>query len=120
MEQKKIFIVDDNTVNLMMCKNALKDSYSAFTMPSANKMFEMLGSVRPDLILLDIEMPETDGREAFKKLKTTEYANIPVAFLSGNDDAAEKEQLLGLGAADYITKPFNPEDLIARVKKIIG
>ena len=66
---RTIFVVDDNDTNLSMAKEALKDHYRVMTMPSAEKMFAMIEKITPDLILLDIEMPDMDGFEALQILK---------------------------------------------------
>jgi putative two-component system response regulator len=120
MSEKTIFLVDDNMTNLVMGKNALKDVYKTFTMPSAAKMFELLENIKPDLILLDILMPGTSGFEVIKTLKSGSDKNIPVVFLSGNSEKESEETSRTLGAADYICKPFSQEELKKRVAKIIG
>jgi putative two-component system response regulator len=108
---KTIFLVDDNMTNLMMGKNALKDKYRTYTMSSAEKMFELLEKIKPDIILLDVLMPQMSGYDAIKILKKSENAYIPVVFVSGNDDAASKEEGMALGALDYIYKPFSSAEL---------
>jgi len=71
-EQKKIIVVvDDNLDNLGALRNTLKDIYAVYPCPSASKMFDLLGHIQPELILLDVEMPEMNGYEAIKKLKAT-------------------------------------------------
>jgi putative two-component system response regulator len=120
MTEKTVFLVDDNITNLMMGKNALKDVFNTFTMPSAAKMFELLKDIKPDLILLDISMPETSGFEAIKILKSGSDKNIPVVFLSGDREKEREVESRALGAVDYICKPFSPQELKERVTKIIG
>jgi DNA-binding response OmpR family regulator len=112
----KIFLVDDNPVNLRAGKNVLSDEYEVFTAPSAVKMFELLQEIKPSLILLDIEMPQMDGYEALKLLKSRpETAAIPVIFLTGKTDEENEKKGLALGAADYIKKPFDPDELRSRI-----
>ncbi|MCL1902810.1 MAG: response regulator [Oscillospiraceae bacterium] len=107
MPKKKIVLVDDNPANLSTCKKTLKDLYEVFPTPSAAKMFEILQHITPDLILLDVEMPEMNGYEAMKLLKSDDaYKNIPVMFLSAMDDAESEMVGLKLGAVDYIHKPI--------------
>jgi CheY-like chemotaxis protein/HPt (histidine-containing phosphotransfer) domain-containing protein len=118
-EMKTIFLVDDNTTNLVVGKNTLKGAYKTFTMPSAEKMFEMLAKIKPDLILLDVEMPKKSDYEAIRELKAGPYAAIPVAFISANDNLEAEEKSRNLGAIDYIHKPFSPQDLLSRVAKIL-
>jgi putative two-component system response regulator len=110
-------IVDDNITNLKIGKNALADSYDVFTIPSANKMFDLLDRKKPDLILLDIDMPEIDGFEALKIIKSRpDTKNIPVIFLTALDQPDQELLGLSLGAIDYITKPFQPTLLRKRVE----
>jgi len=116
MTKKKIILVDDNPANLTACKKSLKDLYDVFPVPSAEKMFELLLHVHPDLILLDVEMPGTNGYEAMQKLQANEvYKDIPVIFLSAMDDAQSEIEGLNLGAVDYIHKPFVGPLLIRRI-----
>jgi putative two-component system response regulator len=114
---KSIYIVDDIDVNLVIAEQALEKYYRVFTMPSARKMFAMLEKIVPDMILLDIGMPDIDGFEALRQLKADErFASIPVIFLTGfNDDAAEVRGL-ELGAWDFITKPFSAPVLLNRIR----
>jgi putative two-component system response regulator len=115
--QKIVFVVDDNDTNLSMAKEALDEHYRVMTMPSAVKMFSLLEKITPDLILLDIEMPEMDGFEALARLKdNSKLADIPVIFLTGMTDTAIEARGLQLGVTDFITKPFSVPVLINRIK----
>jgi putative two-component system response regulator len=112
-----IFVVDDSDTNLAMAEEALEDQYNAMTLPSAAKMFTLLEKVRPDLILLDIDMPEMDGFEALHRLKSHEmYANIPVIFLTSLTDTAVEVRCFEMGAVDFIAKPFAAIVLQNRIK----
>ncbi|MCL2764177.1 MAG: response regulator [Treponema sp.] len=114
---KTIFVVDDSDTNLSMAEVVLEDQYSIMTMPSAAKMFTLLEKIMPDLILLDIEMPEMDGFETLKKLKSeTLWADIPVVFLTGRNDAEVEARGLEMGAIDFVTKPFSAPVLLNRIK----
>jgi len=114
---KTIFIVDDNDVNLSTAAKALSKQYRVFTLPSAADMFELLDNIVPDLILLDILMPEMDGFEAMRLLKNDKrYSNIPVLFLSGRNDAATEAHGFELGAVDFISKPFSEPVMLNRIK----
>jgi len=113
----KIFIVDDSDTNLATAEEALEDHYDVMTMPSAAKMFELLEKITPNLILLDIEMPEMNGFEALEKLKNNAgQANIPVIFLTGTVDDAIKKKGLSIGAVDIISKPFSIPVLLEKIK----
>ena len=114
---KTIFVVDDNDINLTMAKEALKGQYRVMTLPSAPKMFALMEKITPDLILLDIEMPEMDGFEALRLLKADETkASIPVVFLTGMSDAAVEASGFQLGVIDFIAKPFSAPVLNNRIK----
>jgi putative two-component system response regulator len=114
---KTIFVVDDSDTNLSMAEAVLEDQYRVMTMPSASKMFTLLEKVTPDLILLDIEMPVMDGFETLKKLKFESlWADIPVVFLTGRNDAEVEARGLEMGAVDFVTKPFSAPVLINRIQ----
>jgi len=114
---KTIFIVDDSDTNLATAEEALEDYYSVMTLPSAPKMFKLLEKITPDLILLDIEMPEINGFDALKSLKANNsWANIPVIFLTGTIDAAIEKRSSELGAVGIITKPFSSYVLLDSIK----
>jgi len=114
---KTIFIVDDSDTNLSMAETVLENNYRVMTMPSAAKMFSFLDKIIPDLILLDIEMPEMNGMEALKRLKAeSKWADIPVMFLTGRNDAEIEAYGFELGAVDFITKPFSAPVLLNRMK----
>jgi putative two-component system response regulator len=117
MDYSKIILVDDNPSNLRTGKNVLSEKYEVYTAPSAAKLFDLLGDIKPAMILLDIEMPEMNGYEAIKILKAGENTkNIPVIFLTGKTDTENELEGLDLGAIDYITKPFMPPLLLKRIE----
>ena len=110
-----VMIVDDDITNLKFAKNILSGIYDVFTVPSAKKMFELLEMRRPSLIILDINMPDTDGLETLKLLKgNVRTRDIPVIFLTARNDPESEVEGLSLGAVDYITKPFEPHALLKR------
>ncbi|MDR2572112.1 MAG: response regulator [Oscillospiraceae bacterium] len=114
--RETIIVVDDNKTNLAVARSSLSEHYSVFTVPSGEKLFHLLKAIIPDLILLDIEMPEMDGYQVLEKLKSMEKTeNIPVFFLTGKIDPENEIKGLNLGAVDYITKPFSRELLIKRI-----
>jgi putative two-component system response regulator len=115
-DRETIIIVDDDITNLTVGMNSLADQYSVLTAPSGKKLFVLLEKVKPALILLDIEMPEMDGYEVIRLLKDSEKtAHIPVIFVTAQIDPESEVKGLGLGAVDYITKPFSRELLNKRV-----
>ena len=119
-ERKIIMMVDDQATNLAIGKNMLKDMYKVYTIPSADILFNLLKNVTPDLILLDIVMPEMNGYDAIKILKANpKWAQIPVIFLTGCTDEDSELQGLSMGAADYIMKPFSAPLLRKRIENQI-
>ena len=118
--KKLIILVDDNLVNLKIGKNVLSEIYTVGTAPSAAKLFTLLETNSPNLILLDIDMPEMDGFEAIKILKSNEKTrDIPVIFLTGTNDAEVEKKCRALGAVDYVTKPFDPPALFTCLEKYV-
>jgi len=114
---KTIFVVDDTDSSLFLTEKALEEYYRILTMPSAVKMFTLLEKIMPDLILLDVDMPEINGCEAIKILKSKpETKDIPVILFSSNTGYDDKLEWLSLGAIDYITKPFQPPLLLKRLE----
>ena len=117
---KTVFIVDDSDTNLAKAEDALEEHFNVMTLPSAAKMFVLIEKITPDLILLDIEMPEMNGFEALEKLKASKsWASIPVIFLTGNTDAVIEEKSSKLGAVGIITKPFDSSVLLNQVNSKI-
>jgi len=117
---KLIFIVDDNDANLTLAASVLENDYRILTMPSAEKMFVLLEKKRPDLILLDVEMPEMTGLEAIVKLKENQqYKDIPVLFLTGWTDEKLLSNAMEAGALAVVNKPIVPSVLMDNVKKYI-
>ena len=110
--RKKIMMVDDDLVILKIGKQFLKDKYDVFPIPSSAKLFQTLEKITPDLILLDMFMPDTSGIETIKRLKADErYAGIPVIFVSSVDDEQSAADNLKLGAFSSLPKPFSAEEI---------
>ncbi|MCL1999150.1 MAG: response regulator [Turicibacter sp.] len=115
--KKIILVVDDNNTNLLLARDSLSEEYKVITLASAKKMFTFLEKIRPDLILLDIEMPEMDGIKALKILKADEkLKDIPVMFLTIMSDQAVEILGFQLGVVDFIAKPFSKLVLLNRIK----
>ena len=119
--RKKVIYVDDIAYNLIAIKKGLSANYEVYPAGSAVKMFEILERVKPDVIILDISMPDIDGFDAIKKLKTDErYAEIPVLFLTGKNAKDDIIKGLSLGACDYIIKPVTSSLLIDYIENNIN
>jgi len=115
--RKKIIVVDDNTTNLIACKNILKPFYEIYPVSSAMNLFALLEQIVPDLILLDVEMPVMNGYEAARLLNNNDkYKELPVIFLTAKCDEESELEGLNLGAVDYIFKPFVGPLLLRRIE----
>lgn len=102
-----ILVVDDDKTNLIIARKALSEDFKVVAVTSAAQGLEYLKMNTPDLILLDINMPEMDGFEMNSVLKADEkLALIPVVFLTADTDEETKEKCLNAGGVDCITKPF--------------
>ncbi|MDR0863073.1 MAG: response regulator [Oscillospiraceae bacterium] len=116
-DRKIILVVDDNPVNLTYAKEILRDKFKVYPVPSAEIMFDLLENILPDLILLDIEMPDMTGYEAMAKIQENPVlAEVPVVFLTAKLEEVSELEGLNLGAIDYITKPFSPPLLVKRIE----
>ncbi|MDR2579777.1 MAG: diguanylate cyclase [Fibromonadaceae bacterium] len=116
-EKKRILIVDDDKSNILVLSHILKPVYSTLAAVNGQKAIEIAKKVIPDLILLDVVMPDMDGFEVLKELKRNDVTSeIPVMFITALDKSEDEEKGFTLGAADYITKPFSFPIVKARVK----
>ena len=113
-----ILMVDDNPTNLVLINNLLKHDYRIKVANNGVTALRIAaGEVRPDLILLDIMMPEMDGYEICRRLKADpRLRDIPVIFITARSSPDDEARGLELGAADYITKPISPPIMLARIK----
>ncbi|MBS1154012.1 MAG: response regulator, partial [Myxococcaceae bacterium] len=113
-----VLIVDDTRVGRMLVDTVLKaDGHQVIEAESGLEALEMLEQIRPDLIILDVRMPGMDGFELCAKIKANpEVRRIPVIFLSAACSLDERVKGLSVGGDDFIRKPFEGADLVARVK----
>lgn len=120
-EMRKILIIDDTEAIAKVVMIYLKNEYEMVWMENPIEALDWMNSnTLPDLILLDIRMPEMRGDEFLLKLKNDEaYCDISVIMMSGEDSTSERVRLLESGAADYIVKPFSPVELRMRIKRIL-
>jgi len=116
-EPDKVLMVDDNATNLQVLQATLEGrGYRLLAAKNGAGALAITAKASPDLILLDIMMPEMDGYEVCRRLKADPATfEIPVIFLTALGETEDKVKGLELGAVDYITKPFQPEEVIARV-----
>ena len=115
-EKNSVLIVDDQSINIGMLTKILSPEYDIYCTTSGAKAIEIAEKQKPDLILLDIVMPEMDGFEVITQLKNSDkLRHIPVIFITGLTETGDEEKGFSLGAADYITKPFSPAIVKFRV-----
>ncbi|CAA7624793.1 two-component system response regulator [Magnetospirillum sp. SS-4] len=118
MERATILVVDDTPDELLLMSELLKEDYRVKVANSGDKGLKIAtANDPPDLILLDVMMPDIDGYEVCRQLKANpKTLDIPVIFLTGRSRMAEEKRGLDIGAVDYISKPFSPSIVLARVK----
>lgn len=116
-QEAMILVVDDTPVNLHLLKSLLSGKgYSVRSAPNGRYVMNFLRNNLPDLILLDIKMPEIDGYDICRLLKEDKRtADIPVIFISALNGTTDKLKAFSLGGADYISKPFHPEEVLSRI-----
>ncbi|MCR4643214.1 MAG: response regulator [Lachnospiraceae bacterium] len=116
-EKKTILMIDDVALNHATAKSVLEDTYDLYEATSGEEAFLLLKKVHPDLILLDVVMPEMNGMEVLKKLKSIPaYKEIPVIFLTADTSPEAEVEGFRLGIVDYITKPFVPMVMKKRIE----
>ena len=113
----RLLLVDDEPVNIQLMHRVFAEDCQVFMATSGAQALEITERQTPDLILLDIEMPDMDGFEVCRRLKAEESSrNIPVIFVTSHSDPAQETQGLEVGAVDFISKPINPSVLRARAR----
>ena len=116
IKKSSILIVDDEEANIMALSHILTPSFTVFAVKDGLDAIETAEEFRPDVILLDIIMPDMDGYAVIKALKNSEKTrNIPVIFITGLSNADDEEKGLDMGAVDYISKPFIPAIVRLRI-----
>src|SRR5512136_724466 len=113
----RILVVDDTAANRQLLTNLLTEhGYTVYPASDGELAMEFIRTTLPDLILLDIRMPGMDGYEVCRRLKADERTrSIPIIFISILEDERDKVKGFQAGAVDYITKPFQPEEVLARI-----
>lgn len=114
------FVEDDDNIRKLVCYALSKEGYSMLDFARSTEFWEEIKNNIPELVLLDIMLPEEDGLSILSKLrKKEETKNIPIIILTAKDSEFDKVTGLDLGADDYITKPFGMTELISRVKAVL-
>ena len=123
MEKKRILFVDDDPSMRLLLEHFLQKNYDVITLQNGKEALLWLNSNKgklPDLIIADILMPGMHGFDFLEHLKASAYlSSIPIIMLSSLDKSIDKIKCFKLGAEDYLIKPFNPEELLFRIEKII-
>lgn len=115
-EKKKIVAVDDSGIILKMLTKVLGEKYDLHAFSGGKRALQFLKDRTPDLIILDIDMPEINGYEMLKMIKEREHLqNIPVIFLTSNSDKSHVIKAVAGGAKDYVVKPIDEEILLEKV-----
>lgn len=119
--RKKVLVVDDNATTLRSIKGMLDEKYNVTLANSGMKALTSIGKNRPDVILLDYEMPVCDGRQTLEMIRADEeMSSIPVIFLTGVNDREHIEAVLKLRPSGYMLKPAVPDKLIEAIEKALG
>lgn len=117
---KHILMVDDVTTNLKCAAEVLQPYYQLSMAKSGKQALNFLKKNRPDLILLDIKMPDMDGYETMEEIKLNpETADIPIIFLTADTDFSSEVKGIKMGAMDFITKPFEADVMLGRIEKVL-
>ena len=112
-----VLVIDDTPQNLALMRDLLDPHYVVKLAPSGARGLEIATATKPDLILLDVMMPDMDGYEVCRRLKATpNCVDIPVIFVTAMTETENEEEGLALGAVDYLTKPISPPIVLARVR----
>ena len=120
-ERRTILVVDDDEFMRMMIAETIGDTHRVIDVGSGGKCMEAAARERPDVILLDVEMPHMDGYEVCRQLKADfDLGSIPVIFISSHDEIAARLRGYEAGAEDYIVKPFEPQELLAKIASLVG
>lgn len=118
MHRPRILIVDDDPAIIKFVSANLKaEDYETLAAMNGTEALEFVESELPDLVILDIMMPEVDGVEVCRRIR--EWSQIPIIMLSARGGEQDKVRCLDLGADDYIAKPFGVEELLARVRAVL-
>ncbi len=118
-EKKKIVVADDEPFILSALQETLSEDYAVYTASNGKEAIKTVEKVQPDLIILDVMMPEMDGLEACKQLKKSkETSSIPVIILTAKGQITDIEKGFKSGADAYVVKPFSPARLIEKVEEI--
>lgn len=116
---KKILVIEDNEINMYLCTRILTNSgYEVIPAASGEEGIEVMKKEKPDLVLMDIQLPDMDGLEATKRIRESEEGKgIPIIALTSYAMAGDREKVLSAGCTGYIEKPINADTFISEIEK---
>lgn len=119
MDKQRILVVDDEPNIVHLARLYLeRDGYQVLAVGDGQEALDTIAEQKPDLVVLDVMLPSVDGFEVCRQLRTHDN-NVPIIMVTARDDDIDKILGLELGADDYLTKPFNPRELVARVRAVL-
>jgi CheY-like chemotaxis protein len=120
-EKKKILVVDDDLTHLTVTTAMFEKDYEVITAKSGlEALADFYKGLVPNLILLDLLMPDMDGWDTYKRIKAiSDLHHVPIAFFTSSDDPEDRDRALQMGAVDYIIKPAKKSELLERVEKLV-
>jgi DNA-binding response OmpR family regulator len=120
MDELVAFVEDDEDIQLLVGEILKKERFRVKGFPDARGFLAFLGKETPDLVLLDVMLPDADGLDICRKLRSDpKYASVAVIMLTARTEEIDRVLGLELGADDYVSKPFSPKELVARVKAVL-
>ena len=120
-EKKTVLLIDDNAVQIRTLNVMLKEKYNVLMATSGVKALTLLEKKVPDIIFLDYEMPECDGRMTLEMIRQVENVkDIPVVFLTGLNDKEHIDSVLELNPAGYLMKPASIDSILEMIDKVLG
>ena len=120
-EKKRVQVIDDSKIQLRMLHGLLTPYYDVGAAMTAQDALKQMEKKKPELILLDYDMPGCDGKQTFERIKQDErYCDIPVVFLTGVNDKQRIQAVLGMSPAGYLLKPVSKENLLKMTRDILG
>jgi two-component system phosphate regulon response regulator PhoB/two-component system alkaline phosphatase synthesis response regulator PhoP len=120
MNELVAFVEDDEDIRLLVGDSLKKERFRVKGFPNARSFLAFLGRETPDLVLLDVMLPDADGLDLCRKLRSDQkYSSVAVIMLTARVEEIDRVLGLELGADDYVSKPFSPKELVARIKAVL-
>jgi two-component system KDP operon response regulator KdpE len=115
----RVLLVDDEPQLLRTLRiNLAARQYDVVTANNGTEALQMANDERPDLVVLDLGLPDLDGVDVIRGLRS--WSRVPIVVLSGRTDSCDRVNALGAGADDYVTKPFGIDELLARIRSLVA